>query len=244
MRYDTGIDPAGGGAPGLCDGAASLAARLADRPPEAVLATVIREVFPGRIALVSSFGAESAVLLHMVAGIDPALPVIFLDTGKLFGETQRYRTALTAQLGLTGVRVVRPCPRAVAATDPDGALWFHAPERCCALRKVVPLAEAVAGVDAWITGRKRSHGDVRADLPLVEATGDGRVKINPLIHWTRSDVVAYRDRHGLPAHPLEADGYLSIGCLPCTDRVAGGEAVRAGRWRGLAKTECGIHTRI
>ena len=207
----------------------------------ALLRTLIRERFAGRIALVSSFGAESAALLHMVATIDPALPVIFLETGKLFAETHAYRAALTARLGLTRVHAARPDPAGLAAEDPAGALWGSDPDRCCTLRKVAPLARALAPFDAWISGRKRFHGGDRGGLETVELGTDWRIKINPLAHWTEADLAAYLTRHDLPAHPLLAAGYRSIGCAPCTGAVAPGAAPRAGRWAGHARTECGIH---
>lgn len=221
--------------------AAALSRRHAESDAEAVLEAVIRDEFPGRIALTSSFGAEAAVLLHMVATIDPATPVIFLETGKLFGETLRYRDALRDRLGLTDVRSVRPDPERLAALDADGVLWYGNPDMCCRVRKVEPLRDALAGFQAWITGRKGFHGGERASLPPVEATDDGRFRINPLHGWRQQDVTDYFARHDLPRHPLEADGFRSIGCMPCTDRAAPGEDVRAGRWRGRGKSECGIH---
>ena len=213
--------------------------RGADTP--SLLAAVIRHEFPGDIALVSSFGAEAAVLLHMVADIDRATPVIFLDTGKLFGETLRYRDTLADLLGLTDVRTVAPDPARIDSVDPDGVLWYGNPNMCCYLRKVEPLNRALNGFSSWISGRKGFHGGERVNLPTIEATEDGRVKINPLAGWGQADVEAYFDRHGLPRHPLQADGFLSIGCMPCTDRVAPGEDPRAGPWRGRNKSECGIH---
>ena len=209
-------------------------------PAQKLLARMIEDEFPGRIALVASFGSESAILLHMVAGIDPATPVIFLDTGKLFGETLRYRDALVKHLGLSHVRSVQPDPDRVRALDSDGMLWKRDHDACCRMRKIEPLAPALEGFDAWITGRKRYQGERRAVLPVIEAQ-DGRVKINPLASWSRDVVEEYFDEHELPRHPLEAEGYLSIGCMPCTDRIERGEASRAGRWRGTDKTECGIH---
>ncbi len=219
-----------------------LADRLRDAPAERILEEAIREVFPGRIALVSSFGAESAVLLHMVSRIAPELPVLFVDTGKLFGETLRYRDRLVRLLGLSNLQVVGPEPEETARHDPAGALWRDDPDRCCFVRKVVPLERALAPWRAWISGRKRYHGGERARLPRVEAV-DGRVKFNPLADWSRAEIADYFARHDLLRHPLEADGYRSIGCMPCTDRLAPGEESdpRAGRWRGRAKTECGIH---
>lgn len=218
-----------------------LAARYQDADAEALLRGLITRDLRGRIALQSSFGAEAAVLLHLVAGVAPATPVLFLDTGKLFGETLRYRDQLVGLLGLSDVRVIKPDPARLDAVDPDGVLWYGNPEMCCYVRKVEPLERALAGFTAVITGRKGFHGGARKDLPRIEVGDDGRLKVNPLIDWQKADIEAYFERHGLPRHPLEADGFLSIGCMPCTDRVTPGEDLRAGRWRGREKTECGIH---
>jgi phosphoadenosine phosphosulfate reductase len=211
----------------------------ADRA-DLLLRQAIKQDFPGQIALVSSFGADAAVLLHLVATIDPATPVIFIDTGKLFGETLRYRDQLTARLGLTDVRVVGPAALDENAADPDGILWASDPDRCCHFRKVLPLQRALGSVSAWINGRKRFQSASRDALTAVEIT-DGKTKFNPLFDWSVSDIDSYFERHDLPRHPLVEDGYLSIGCMPCSDRVASGEDPRAGRWRGQAKVECGIH---
>ncbi|WP_149539460.1 phosphoadenylyl-sulfate reductase [Siccirubricoccus phaeus] len=225
--------------PDLRPDAAALAAELAPLPaPQAVAHLAAR--FRGRIALVSSFGAESAVLLHMAAAADPALPVLFLDTGKLFPETLAYRDTLIRRLGLRDVRSLRPGPAALAARDPLGGLWGFAPDACCALRKVAPLAAALAPFTLWLNGRKRAHGGDRATLPLVEVV-EGKLKANPLAAWDAAALAAYQARHALPPHPLVAEGYASIGCRPCTTRTEAGESPRAGRWRGTGKTECGIH---
>ena len=205
-----------------------------------LLRPIIHDEFPGRIAVSSSFGAEAAVMLDLVAQADPATPVIFLDTGKLFGETIRYRQTVTALLGLKDVRIVRPDEAEVQARDPDGILWMQNHDACCALRKVEPFARALDGFDAWITGRKRFHGGQRGTLPTIEAE-DGRIKINPLAAWSRERILAHFVERHLPAHPLVVDGYLSIGCMPCTDRVKPGQGVRDGRWAGTDKDECGIH---
>ncbi len=218
----------------------AIADRLAALEGEALLRQAIRHEFPGRIALVSSFGIEAAVLLHMVAQIDPSTPVVFLETGKLFGETLRYRDQLIRKLGLTDVRSITPDPARVQAEDPEGALWRSNPDRCCLIRKVEPLAKALDGFDAWINGRKRSHGGLRATLPSVEAA-DGKIKLNPLADFGPEEIVAYFTAYDLPHHPLEEDGFRSVGCMPCSDRAAAGEDARAGRWRDKAKTECGIH---
>ncbi len=208
--------------------------------PRDILRGMIHDEFPGRVALVSSFGAESAALLHLISEIDRSAPVVFLDTGKLFGETKKYRDQLIDLLGLTGVRSVKPDPVALAARDPKGVLWSQNPDACCALRKVEPLERALAPFDAWFTGRKAFQAATRATLPVFEIE-NGRIKINPIVRWTKTDLDAYFTAHDLPHHPLEADGYLSIGCMPCTSRVEPGEDARAGRWRGSDKVECGIH---
>ena len=206
-----------------------------------ILKLTTSELFAGKLALVSSFGAESAVLLHMVAGIDPFLPVIFLDTEKLFAETLAYRDRLVSLLALRDVRTVRPNPARLALSDPSSDLVERDRDRCCAIRKVEPLALALEGFTASISGRKRFQGGRRGALRVFENDDDGRIKINPLAHWSAQDLKAYILAHDLPRHPLVADGYLSIGCIPCTDRVRAGEDSRAGRWRGSEKTECGIH---
>lgn len=220
--------------------ASRLETRFAALGAEPLLRLAIEHLYRGRIALVSSFGADSAVLLHMTAQIDRATPVLFVDTDRLFAETLAYRDQLVAHLGLTSVRTFRPNAEAVAANDAEGYLWFNDPDRCCDIRKVQPLDTALAGYDAWITGRKRFQSQTRAAMPLFEADGE-RVKLNPLAGWGASDVLDYIRTHGLPSHALSARGYPSIGCLPCTSPVTAGEDPRAGRWRGREKTECGIH---
>lgn len=219
---------------------ADLNARYGHLNGEELLRPLLTEELKGEIALVSSFGAESAVLLHQASRIDPGIPVIFINTGKLFGETLRYRDTLVSRLGLTDVREPQPDPEDEAREDPHGLLWRQNAGACCALRKVRPLARSLEPFGAWITGRKRYQAATRTVLPVIEAA-DGKIKVNPLAGWGRDELTAYLDRHDLPRNPLEADGYLSIGCMPCTDRVAPGEDPRAGRWRGQEKTECGIH---
>jgi phosphoadenosine phosphosulfate reductase len=211
--------------------------RLAAQP---LLRAMIGWEFPGRIAVVSSFGAESALILALVAEIDPTTPVIFLDTGKHFTDTLSYRDRLTAHLGLTDVRSVQPLATEVASTDADGRLWSRNADACCHLRKVMPLERALAGFEAWITGRKRFQSGQRAGLETIEAV-DSRIKINPLAKWSLSQVASEFRTRGLPKHPLVEQGYPSIGCAPCTARVEKDAPARAGRWAGMEKTECGIH---
>ena len=193
-----------------------------------------------RLALVSSFGAESAVLLHMVSRLKPDMPILFLDTGMLFGQTLDYRKQLAARLGLTGVRDLRPAFADLATADPEAKLWQSDTDACCHVRKVLPLDKALTEFDGWITGRKRFHGGDRLSLPVVEHS-DGQLKFNPLANWGKAELDAYMAEHDLPAHPLVAQGFPSIGCWPCTKAVEEGQDARAGRWAGSEKTECGIH---
>jgi phosphoadenosine phosphosulfate reductase len=206
----------------------------------ALLRRGITEDFAGRIAIVSSFGADSAMLLALVAEIDPATPALFLETGKHFPETLAYRDTLVQRLGLTDVRNIRPDPVELATADPLGDLHRWIPDDCCAVRKVAPLERALAGFDAWATGRRRLQSRTRAALPFLE-TVDNRTKINPLADWSAERIIAELARRDLPRHPLAARHYPSIGCAPCTRAVVPGEDPRAGRWAGQAKTECGIH---
>ncbi|MCA8888843.1 MAG: phosphoadenylyl-sulfate reductase [Parvularculaceae bacterium] len=198
------------------------------------------DVFGEKIALVSSFGAESAVLLHLLSRIDRSATVIFLDTGKHFEQTHSYRWSLARELGLTDLRVITPAQRDITAGDPNGDLWRRDTDACCEIRKVRPLDAALAGFDAWITGRKQFHGGLRVHLPLFEFSGP-HIKVNPLARWSAEELAAYQVRYNLPAHPLVEQGFSSIGCWPCTQPTSRGEDARAGRWRGAGKTECGIH---
>ncbi|WP_411892184.1 phosphoadenylyl-sulfate reductase [Yoonia sp. SDW83-1] len=207
---------------------------------QTILRHALDDVQIGPIALVSSFGAESVVLLHMVAQIDPATPVIFLDTEMLFPETLTYQREVSEQLGLTDLRVITPDRNAVLVEDVDGILHQADTDACCDLRKTRPLENALRDFGGWITGRKRFQGGQRAALPLFEKEGR-KIKINPLADWTPQDISTYMDQHALPRHPLVAQGYPSIGCMPCTTRVSAHEDPRAGRWRDSDKTECGIH---
>ena len=227
-------------APHAVDRAAELNERYAGLPSHDVIALAVEEIFPGKVASVSSFGSESVVLLHLLSEIDPHVPVLFLDTGRLFPETLAYRTEVVERLGLTDVRTITPDEERLATLDPIKALWMTNPDLCCRIRKTEPLARAVKGFDAWFTGRKRFQTAGRATIRLFEAEGE-RIKINPLADWSAAELMAYADEHDLPPHPLVAKGYPSIGCVPCTDRVLPGEDQRAGRWRGTGKIECGIH---
>jgi len=220
---------------------ARLNARYRHHGAVAVLERGLRDADLGRVALVSSFGAESVVLLHLVSVIAPMTPVLFIDTRLLFAETLDYQRDLAHRLNLCDIRTIRAPLPLLARDDPDGTLHRSDPDACCALRKVAPLDHALAGFDGWITGRKRFQGHGRETVEFFEAEGDLRIKVNPLAHWGPQDVQNYIVENRLPRHPLVARGYPSIGCAPCTSPVAPGEDPRAGRWRGSAKTECGIH---
>jgi phosphoadenosine phosphosulfate reductase len=209
--------------------------------PAEVIESALKIIGRERLAVVSSFGTESAALLKVMADVDPAIPVIFLDTGWLFEETLAYRDTLIATLGLRDVRSIKPLEETLSREDPDRDLWFSDPDACCRIRKVEPLARALAPFSAWINGRKRFQGGLRADIPVVEEDGV-RLKFNPFANVSRERIEAIYREANLPPHPLVASGYLSVGCMPCTSRTSPDEDARAGRWRGRAKAECGIHT--
>jgi phosphoadenosine phosphosulfate reductase len=214
---------------------------LRDASPSEVIAAALQAVDREHLAVVSSFGTESAALLKVMAEVDSAIPVIFLDTGWLFEETLAYRDTLIATLGLRDVRSVKPLESTLSREDPDRELWFADPDACCRIRKVEPLARALAPFDGWINGRKRFQGGLRAAIPVVEDDGI-RLKFNPFANVSREQIQAIYADAKLPPHPLAGKGYLSVGCMPCTSRTSPDEDARAGRWRGRPKTECGIHT--
>jgi phosphoadenosine phosphosulfate reductase len=214
---------------------------LRNASPAEVIATALQTVGREHLALVSSFGTESAALLKVMADVDPAIPVIFLDTGWLFEETLAYRDNLTAMLGLSDVRSIKALEETLRREDSNRELWFSDPDACCRIRKVEPLARALAPFSAWINGRKRFQGGLRADIPVVELDGT-RLKFNPFANVSREEIEAIYRSAKLPPHPLAASGFLSVGCMPCTSRISSDEDARAGRWRGRAKSECGIHT--
>lgn len=221
--------------------AAALDEALRHASPAEVIAAALNTVGREHLALVSSFGTESAALLKVMADVDPGIAVVFLDTGWLFQETLDYRDTLTRQLRLTDVRSVKPLEETLLREDPDKELWFSDPDACCRIRKVEPLARALKPFAAWINGRKRFQGGARADIPVVEQDG-ARLKFNPFANVSPEEIAAIYKLGNLPPHPLAAKGFLSVGCMPCTSRSEAGEDARAGRWRGRDKTECGIHT--
>lgn len=204
------------------------------------------EKFGDRLAVTSSFGSESVVELHMLSQISPSTKVIFLNTGKLFGETLSYLELVKNKLGLTNISVMEPDLADKKKLDPKGVLWNSNPDQCCHFRKTLPQERALKDIDAIITGRKRFQTAARQNLPFVDLVKrpegfDGlRWTINPLAAWSLDEIHTYIEKQGLPRHPLVKDGFLSIGCMPCTDRTTP-EDYRAGRWVGRGKEECGIH---
>jgi phosphoadenosine phosphosulfate reductase len=214
---------------------------LRNASPQEVIAAALSTAGRDKLALVSSFGTQSAALLKVVADVDPAIPVIFLDTGWLFEETLTYRDTLIGKLGLRDVRSIKPSDETLSREDPERDLWFNNPDACCRIRKVEPLQRALQPFDAWINGRKRFQGGLRTDIAVVEQDG-ARLKFNPFANVSRDEIEAIFASANLPPHPLAASGYLSVGCMPCTSRTSADEDERAGRWRGRPKTECGIHT--
>jgi phosphoadenosine phosphosulfate reductase len=210
-----------------------LAARSAEleTAPATSAITWARERFGGQMALACSF--QDCVVVDLAMQVDPAIEVLFLDTGFHFPETLAYVEQVRARYDLR-LRVLRPGPEADA--------WPCGTDRCCELRKVAPLDAALQGLGAWLTGLKRVDAPTRAHAPVVSWDEQrGLVKVNPIATWTDDDIAHYASDHGLPVHPLVSRGYLSIGCAPTTRPVAPGEDPRAGRWAGTGKTECGLH---
>lgn len=220
--------------------AEALNAQWGEASAEAILAAALDPALGRKTMAISSFGAESAVLLHLISQVKPDLPVLFLETGQHFFQTLSYRRHLTERLGLSHVVDVRPDPSQLKARDPRSDLYKAAPDACCGLRKVEPLAKAAAAFDSRITGRKRYQNDGRSGLKAFEVN-EGQLVVNPLAHWSASDIEDWLKRHNLPRHPLVEQGYPSIGCWPCTQSVQPQDHARAGRWAGQEKTECGIH---
>ena len=216
-----------------------LNAELHGKGPHEIIRVALRE-FGRKLTYVSSFGAESAAMLGLIADVDQGMPIVFIDTGMHFHQTLQYRDTLGQVLGLTDIRTFHPVKDEVKAVDPRGVLNKTDPNACCEVRKVRPLAPALEGFDAWITGRKRFHGGGRTKLPVVEYF-EGRYKINPLTDQTPEDLAALVAEKHLPPHPMVAEGYPSIGCWPCTARPLDPNDIRSGRWVGFKKEECGLH---
>lgn len=218
-----------------------LTSQYGDMDALDLLKVMITNEFDGRIAILSSFGAEAAVLLDLVAQVDRHTPVLFINTLRHFPETLNYVDTLVDHLGLTNLIRISPDPEDAERRDPIGDLCRQKRDACCTMRKVEPLEKALDGFDAWVTGRKRHHGDLRADLPKIEHSR-GRIKVNPIADWDADRIERTFVERNLPRHPMVEDGFLSIACMSCTTRAVDGEGVRSGRWAGSEKTECGIHS--
>ncbi|HJT23847.1 MAG TPA: phosphoadenylyl-sulfate reductase [bacterium] len=199
--------------------------------------------FGSDIAMSTSFGAESAVLLHLVSRIKPDIPVLFTNTGFHFKETLEHRDYLVNRLKLNLRELTPEIPHEQFLAQ-YGKLYERDPDACCAMNKIAPFEKALKDYKAWVTGIRRNQAVTRKDSPFVENYRDALVKVNPLLNWTSKMLWDYAKKHDLPYHPLWEKGYLSIGCSPetCTRPVKLGEDPRSGRWAGTGKIECGIHT--
>lgn len=220
--------------------ARDAAERLANATAAEILAWTA-QTFGARWIVASSM--QDAVLLHLAAGVRPDVEVLFLDTGYHFPETLGTRDAVAVEY--PRLRIVNAAPeQSVADQEAEwGLLNRTDPDRCCRLRKVVPLQRTLAGYDAWVTGARRADAATRANLPVVGwDERNGLVKVNPLAAWSDETFAGYAAEHNVLVNPLLAEGYPSIGCAPCTAKPLPGADPRSGRWAGLAKTECGLHT--
>ncbi|GAB4279729.1 MAG: hypothetical protein Kow0080_32180 [Candidatus Promineifilaceae bacterium] len=197
--------------------------------------------FKPKIAVTSSFQTQSVPLLHMISDTVPEMPIFFLDTGFHFAETLAYRDQLNKELNLNVINL-KPEMGHDKFQAEYGDLYKRDPDRCCYINKVVPLQKALKGLDAWISGIRRDQTPQRRNIPAVSRMENGLYKICPMVTWTGRDVWQYIAKHELPEHPLLSQGFMSIGCAPCTRPVYMGEDERAGRWAGANKVECGLHT--
>ncbi len=210
----------------------AIASAALETQPATAAVRWARDAYGDRLVLAASF--QDCVLIDVAMEVDPTIQVVFLDTQYHFAETLAYVDVVQARYDLDLV-VMRPL------IEPDD-LWKTDLDECCAMRKVEPLARALDGRDAWITGLRRSESPSRAEAPIVSLDiGRGLVKVNPLAGWTDRDIEAYRIDRDLPVHPLRSQGFPSIGCEPCTQSVEPGADPRSGRWASTGKTECGLH---
>ena len=198
--------------------------------------------FGDEAVMATGFGPSGIALMHMVTQVHPEACIFYLDTDLLFSETHELKRALGRRLGVRFTRVHSGISLQEQAAHEGENLWRSNPDRCCFLRKVLPLREFLRGRPAWITGIRRDQTPTRANAGIVEWDAQNElVKINPLVAWTKADIWRYLEMYDLPYNPLHDRGYPSVGCIPCTNPVADGEDARAGRWRGHEKLECGIH---
>jgi phosphoadenosine phosphosulfate reductase len=215
--------------------------RFAQSGPEEILAWAALE-FGNKVVISSSFQTQSVALLHLISCYAPQIEVVFVDTGYHFPETLAYRDQLIELLHINVVNVSADEDKRQDFDANGNPLWQTNPDLCCALHKIAPMGKALLNREAWISGIRRDQTAVRSAAQPVEQQADGLYKVNALINWTSKDLWKYINRNDLPVHPLFNQGYLSIGCAPCTRPVQAGEDERSGRWAGKNKVECGLHT--
>ncbi len=208
--------------------------------PQEILAWAVKTYGSGT-ALSSSFGGQSAALIHMTIQVKPDIPVLFLDTGFLFKETYAFADELKRKFNLN-LKTFRASSAQISQTlkNLERRKKEGTPE-CCDLSKVDLMKQSLAGVTCWISGLRRSQGDSRKDIKIIEEDQSGLVKVHPLANWSSKQLYAYMQQNQLPFHPLWEKGYTSVGCEPCTSLPDGKGGERSGRWAGLSKEECGIH---
>jgi phosphoadenosine phosphosulfate reductase len=211
-------------------------------PQEIIEWTVDR--YAPYVAMSSSFQTQSMPLLHIISQIAPDIPIFFINTGYHFWETLMFREKIAEDWKLNIVDLYRDSRWDVFVRQRMRTLPAEDPNLCCFLHKVVPMQNALKGYKAWITGIRRDQTSVRAQASILEMQGDGLLKVNPLLNWTKKDVQKYIEEHNLPKHPLFEKGYRSIGCAPCTIAIGVNDDERAGRWAGKGKVECGLHTEM
>jgi phosphoadenosine phosphosulfate reductase len=223
-----------------------LNARFEDEQPQEILRWALEDSGLERIGIASAFQAEGTCVIHMATRIKPDVPILFLETGFHFAETLVFKEQLADMFELNVVDLVGDETVESQAERYGPRLYERDPKLCCELNKVIPFDRALRGLDAWITSLRRDSAWTRMNTPIVDQTenddGTWLVKINPMANWSRPQVWRYLKQEGIPHHPLYNLGYSSIGCAPCTRMVFEGEDERAGRWSGIMKTECGIHT--
>lgn len=220
---------------------AGLNAEFEFKTPHEIIAWVVETFWPD-IAMSSSFQTQSLPLLHIVSQVAPQLPILFLDTGYHFHETLAFRDRLVREWGFN-LQIVRAAmPRDEFVRQHGDDLYRRDPDLCCYINKVEPMERIMKGLQAWISGIRRDQALTRATVQIIERTPQGAVRVHPLATWTQKDTRRYIHEHNLPEHPLLSQGYLSIGCAPCTMPVSEGGDERSGRWAGQGKTECGLHT--
>ena len=218
-----------------------LADELEERSAEDVLRAAV-ELFHPRLVLTCSWQKQSSVLVHMISEIQPDVRVVEFDTGLLFAETYRTREKLIERYPVQFERIEPELTVAEQAEAHGAELWKRDPDRCCAMRKVAPLEQALEGMDAWITGIRREQSTTRQSARKIELDERrGVIKVQPLADWTSRDVWRYIWKNSIPYNPLHDHGFPSIGCVPCTSSVSDGTDERSGRWTGTGKIECGLH---